>query len=1377
MQLKAGYIIDCIDNFSSNLSKEKNLESLIKQLSYFNLESKPKLNQKYEDSIVSVVNNLITRGTPTLSSTFIEDILSTSIGRTRKNTKKPNTIEYKLLKSEFQDLIYRSLHIIDSRLKLEDIRPAIPRRIKEKLNHAFLYKFVPEYIGEHCIQLIEKKRKYKEIFEYSNNFTKNIDKLSKDTEYTFLKKQCDFSVQIPYSENNKKGLSIEIDDSLYVDNVDYIQLDKQKDLLNEAGWADPLLIKRADFDNINTAIAPLQNFSHNDYFDIIRKNYESPIYQNENGLEAMQLALTPFAIARIQKTIIEYLRSGLLKLDDKEWNIAVIERDVPCGFLAFKDLKNHFNKLFCLEGSERQFPKVNLSIYYTDEFEESHLNLLYQGTKDNIKNFDKNENYDLVLDVSILQRYGLKEKKISHNASNYAKIRSVYSISSKNSIQENNLIYYKLSKNKNSDTDSSAEDCNINDQALVYFLKNIFRKKEFIDGQVDSIKSLLQLKNTLHVSQPASGKSLIFKFVSYLQPAQSFAITPTITLMKQLFNNMRTYRFDTCFYLSEILQNAYSRTKAIDNITNNQSIITFINSELFLTQELAEIFHKIRKKTNKIAYFIIDEIHCISQWSHDYKLSYNIIPEFIKNNLSTDENSKLTYFCCSSTVSHDTIKDVENKIKIEYKNIINSNYFNKVKFNFETVKIDKPDENFESLENLVAVRKQVALNRIIKGFSSDEEITPAFKIFTNQKEGISGIIDKNHNSITAKLKSNLPNTDIYSFIGESSDTDFSISHSESIFSVNQYENFRVADTGVMAATKTAGIGTDKKDLNNLIFFSTPYSLEQFYQLASRAGRNNKNFNLWFLFYNEKMNANIELLNNIDTNEIVYFEDYFHYQNLLKKFPGKNKEFKIIQQLLTKINYPDFSYKELINNALYNEFGELYYIETQPMQNPYQLYVKNDKERNLGYLDFKNNRINPEDISSIKEHANKILIFLDNVIEKINDTPLNILSSFEQIHKPEAIDGIEIAINKLKNNETGDINIAFTNDHFAKISKLIKEKSKQKINTNDLIKCYDKSISFDSFLKILKKAQKINLSILSEEIIKKIKEYYIEARSRIDTIRAINHLLNLKLIDYYYIDQTNKTINVTYSPKDYQNIHLNFIDYINNFVTKEKAMEYSGTISNSNSSEFMTIIDIYLDFIYDNIYKKRINSIKLISKIFNEAYCKKFSKSEFSYYLKELLNSGNKRIHSNPLVNYHLNKKPKELSEKDFENIKQTITEIGNNINDINHLYQSLKIIIKDEKPNFITKILYGYSSLLSESDNEQTINTALENLTDGLNEYRFNYNTNEALYTKQIEFILNNIYNQDIELKAKINELFLLKLHKNWLKYFNNTYLYDYAVG
>jgi len=168
----------------------------------------------------------------------------------------------------------------------------------------------------------------------------------------------------------------------------------------------------------------------------LKTNFSNPLYNSSNGLNALQLSLIPFAIARIQKTIIHLLLENKLDFFAKEWDIAVLERDVPCAKLAFDDLANLINSLCELKGETFTLPKINLFINNTTEFDTAVLN-------SKLPKIDTNKQYDLYIDFSILQRSYLSYIDKSINADILVSLRSSHSPKTYRKFSTTDLIQYK----------------------------------------------------------------------------------------------------------------------------------------------------------------------------------------------------------------------------------------------------------------------------------------------------------------------------------------------------------------------------------------------------------------------------------------------------------------------------------------------------------------------------------------------------------------------------------------------------------------------------------------------------------------------------------------------------------------------------------------------------------------------------------------------------------------------------------------------------------------------------------------------------------------------------------------------------------------------
>src|SRR5690606_28113245 len=111
---------------------------------------------------------------------------------------------------------------------------------------------------------------------------------------------------------------------------------------------------------------------------------------------------------------------GKLLLTATKWKIAVLERDVPFAQIAVEDLQKALDHLNQLSTEKIELPPIELSVYCTKEFKNS---AFHSGTNIKlIQQFDAQEAYDMLFDVSVLER-DLLSIPIDTNAKDYVTVR------------------------------------------------------------------------------------------------------------------------------------------------------------------------------------------------------------------------------------------------------------------------------------------------------------------------------------------------------------------------------------------------------------------------------------------------------------------------------------------------------------------------------------------------------------------------------------------------------------------------------------------------------------------------------------------------------------------------------------------------------------------------------------------------------------------------------------------------------------------------------------------------------------------------------------------------------------------------------------------
>ncbi|WP_373397959.1 helicase-related protein [Algoriphagus halophilus] len=293
-----------------------------------------------------------------------------------------------------------------------------------------------------------------------------------------------------------------------------------------------------------------------------------------------------------------------------------------------------------------------------------------------------------------------------------------------------------------------------------------------------------------------------------------------------------------------------------------------------------------------IAYAVVDEVHCLSEWGHDFRTSYLNLAKTIDKLSPKDEDGegKIKFIGLTATASVNVLKDIKiefsrQKQRLEDENIKSLLDYSRKELQFEVLndngnKIDKlknlinelkdTESFFEttekagliftpnvngaygcySLSNTLNADYQNQVNwyagscptrKIWIEVSSDiannrdllkEEIKNkiiALNLNLEEKE-LSQILFQNR--FTEIRNGNSPNTSLVKLkeIPILSSKSFSI-HRETIqkkFKNNEYQ--------LLVATKAFGMGIDKQNIFYTFHYGLPSSVEALYQEAGRAGR-------------------------------------------------------------------------------------------------------------------------------------------------------------------------------------------------------------------------------------------------------------------------------------------------------------------------------------------------------------------------------------------------------------------------------------------------------------------------------------------------------------------------------------------------------------
>ena len=298
-------------------------------------------------------------------------------------------------------------------------------------------------------------------------------------------------------------------------------------------------------------------------------------------------------------------------------------------------------------------------------------------------------------------------------------------------------------------------------------LKNVYGFNDFREYQEDIIDDLIEGNNVLAIMPTGGGKSLLYQFPATFLNKITIIVSPLISLMN-----------DQCIYLnSKNIKSVCLNSETTLECKMTEYKIIYTTPEYITTNILS--FHNI---IEHIGLFAVDEAHCVSQWSVDFRHSYLQLGMIQKNFKDTP------ILAVTATATPKVIDDIYKLLNIT-----------------------------EACEyNLGTRRTNLYLNILPKSDFDISSINEPTIIYVSTRK----LCEKLYNDLIAKGI-----TCAYYHGG--------LGKNEKNSSHNKFIN---GEVNVVIATIAFGMGIDKSDIRHVINYGVPSDIESYYQEIGRAGR-------------------------------------------------------------------------------------------------------------------------------------------------------------------------------------------------------------------------------------------------------------------------------------------------------------------------------------------------------------------------------------------------------------------------------------------------------------------------------------------------------------------------------------------------------------
>jgi len=313
-------------------------------------------------------------------------------------------------------------------------------------------------------------------------------------------------------------------------------------------------------------------------------------------------------------------------------------------------------------------------------------------------------------------------------------------------------------------------------------LKKYWNHDSFRLPQEEIIDSVLNGQDTFALMPTGGGKSICFQIPGMIKEGICMVISPLVALMKDQVANLQKRNIKAI-----ALTGGIKTDELIDLLDNCQ----FGNYKfLYLSPErLQSDWVLERIKNLPVNLIAIDEAHCVSQWGHDFRPSYLKI-----SNLKT-HFPKIPFLALTATATPKVKEDIIKELGLE-----NPKCFEK---SFERKNIAYMV--FEIEDKLFRIKQILSKNP-----------QPSIIYVRNRRACIDTAVQLNslgfkatyyHGGLSVKDKN------------------------------NNMQLWMEEKALIMVATNAFGMGIDKANVKTVIHIQLPDNLENYYQEAGRAGRN------------------------------------------------------------------------------------------------------------------------------------------------------------------------------------------------------------------------------------------------------------------------------------------------------------------------------------------------------------------------------------------------------------------------------------------------------------------------------------------------------------------------------------------------------------
>jgi len=320
----------------------------------------------------------------------------------------------------------------------------------------------------------------------------------------------------------------------------------------------------------------------------------------------------------------------------------------------------------------------------------------------------------------------------------------------------------------------------------------------FRPGQREAVAAALAGRDSLVVMPTGGGKSLCYQLPALADRGLVVVISPLIALMADQLRRMIEGGVRAAMLASGMSEEAYRG--ALNEIRSGEAQLVLAAPERFASAAFRSALAQRR-----VALFVVDEAHCVTEWGHDFR------PDYLRLHHAIADLGRPPVMAATATATPRVAQEIAERLGLRDPVSVRSGF-------------DRPNLAFDvfAVEGKGAMaRKRGALLHRLRG----PDGLPAIVYCGTRKdtEAVAAFL------CTQGLKAVVYHAGLPPEARRKAQTDFMEGRAE-----------------VVVATNAFGMGVDKADVRTVAHWAIPTSLEAYYQEAGRAGRDGRPANALLL---------------------------------------------------------------------------------------------------------------------------------------------------------------------------------------------------------------------------------------------------------------------------------------------------------------------------------------------------------------------------------------------------------------------------------------------------------------------------------------------------------------------------------------------------